>query len=411
MTEPRPRRRSHIRIPFAGRLITPVGSEFVVVEALGAIVLLLATAAALAWVNSGWSSSYTELWDRVLTIGVGDLSISENLRHWVNDGLMAIFFFVVGLEIKREIVTGELRDPRRASLPVLAAAGGMVVPALIYLAWNGDAPARDGWAIPMATDLAFALGIVALLSTRLPSGVKLFLLTLAIVDDVGAVIVIAIFYSDGISFAWLAGAAMTVAAMLLMRAARIQHPLVYVVPAIVVWVCTLESGVHATIAGVALGLLTPTGSFHGRPVIDELERRLHPWTSFLIVPVFALANAGVELGGDAARDAVTSRISLGVFTGLVVGKAVGIVAATGLGLRLGIGRLPEGVGRRDLLGVGVLGGIGFTVSLFVADLSFGGSHLSDAKLGIFAASLVAGILGAAILALGRRPNERVRPGP
>jgi NhaA family Na+:H+ antiporter len=225
-----------------------------------------------------------------------------------------------------------------------------------------------------------------------------------------AVLVIAVFYSGGISLAWLVGAVGTLVAMLVMRGARIHHPLLYLAPAIVLWVCTLESGVHATIAGVALGLLAPAGSFHGRPVIDELEHLLHPWTSFLVVPVFALANAGVDLRGGALGDAVTSRITLGVVTGLVVGKAVGIVAATGLGLRLGIGRLPDGVGFRELVGIGTLGGIGFTVSLFVAELSFDGVPLADAKVGILAASLTAGILGAAILAVGRKPNARLRTG-
>ncbi len=402
-------RRTHIRIPFAGRYITPVGDAFVLVEALGGIVLLLAAAAALVWANSPWSSAYADWWSRELTVGIGEVSISEDLLHWVNDGLMAIFFFVVGLEVKRELVTGELRDPRRAALPMLAAIGGMAVPALIYVGWNPSGPGQEGWAIPMATDLAFALGVIALLSSRVPSPLKLFLLTLAIVDDVGAIIVIAVFYSEGIELPWLAAAAGMLAVMLLMRQLHIGHPLIYVLPAMFVWLCTFESGVHATIAGVALGLFAPTGEFHGRPVIDDLEHRLHPYTSFVIVPVFALANAGVDLGGDAVGDALRSRITLGVLTGLVVGKTVGIVAATALGLRLRIGRLPKGIGLRHICGVGALGGIGFTVSLFVADLSFAGSELGDAKIGIFGASVLAGLLGTAILvATGRSANDRVR---
>jgi NhaA family Na+:H+ antiporter len=403
-----PGRRSHIRVPFAGRLITPVGDEFVSVEALGGVVLLLGAVAALVWANVG--DSYETLWRSELTIGVGDLAIEEDLRHWVNDGLMAIFFFVVGLEIKRELVHGDLRDARTAALPIFAAAGGMVVPALIYLRWNAGGPGGEGWGIPMATDLAFALGVLALLRSRVPSRLKLFLLTLAIVDDVGAIIVIAVFYSEGIAFGWLAGAVATIGTMLVMRMLGISHPLVYVLPAVVVWVCTLESGVHATIAGVALGLLAPTGTFHGRPVIEELEQGLHPWTSFAIVPLFALANAGVALGGGAIDSALSSRITLGVVTGLVVGKTVGILAAVALALRLRAGRLPGGLGVRHLVGAGLLGGIGFTVSLFVADLSLTGAHLAEAKIGVLAASLLAGILGVAVLAPGRRGDDGLRTG-
>ena len=399
-------RRTHIRIPLAGRYLAPVGDEFVAVEALGGIVLLFAAACALVWANSPWSDSYTDLWSSDLTLGVGGAAITEDLRHWVNDGLMTVFFFVVALEIKRELVTGELRDPRKASLPVLAAVGGMVVPALLYVALNANGGDLDGWAVPMATDLAFALGAVALFSSRLPGGLKLFLLTLAIVDDVGAIIVIAVFYSSGVDPAWLAGALGALATMLVMRALRVRHPLFYVLPGALVWLCTLESGVHATMAGVALGLLAPTGEFHGRPVIDQLERWLHPWSSFLIVPLFAIANAGVSLGGGAVADSFASRITLGIFAGLVVGKLVGIVGATSLALRFRVGRLPEGMDVRHVVGVGALGGIGFTVSLFVADLTFAGERLAETKIGILAASAVAAALGTVILLAGSRKEAR-----
>jgi len=390
-------RRTHIRVPFAGRYIAPIGDSFASVEALGGIVLLLAALAALVWVNSPWGDAYSSLWNRELTLGVGELAITETIRGWVNDGLMAVFFFVVGLEIKRELVEGELSEVQKARLPVLAAFGGMLAPALIFLAWNLSGPGSRGWGIPMATDLAFALGVLALLGSRIPPGLKLFLLTLAIVDDIGAIVVIAVFYSGGIEAAWLGGATAVLAVFFLMRGLGARHPLLYVLPALALWVCTLESGVHATIAGVALGLLTPAGSFRDRRVLELVERRLHLWTSFLVVPVFALANAGVSVGVDALRDAASSRIAWGVVSGLVVGKFVGISAATGIGLWLGLGRLPEGVTFRQVLGVAVVAGIGFTVSLFVAELSFGGRSLSEAKLGILAASLVAGIIGSLVL--------------
>jgi NhaA family Na+:H+ antiporter len=390
-------RRTHVRIPLAGRFVTPRGDDFASVEALGGIALLLASLAALVWANSPWSDAYSSLWNRELTIGVGRFAISEGFRGWVNDGLMAVFFFVVGLEIKRELVEGELKDGQRARLPVLAALGGMVAPALIFLAWNLGGPGDKGWGIPMATDLAFALGVLTLLGPRVPPGLKLFLLTLAIVDDIGAIVVIAFFYSEGIEAVWLGGAAASLAVFFLMRAMGARNPLLYVLPALALWVCTFESGVHATIAGVALGLLTPAGSFRDRRVLEQLERRLHLWTSFLVVPVFALANAGVSVGVDALRDAASSHITWGVVSGLVVGKIVGITAATAIGLRLGLGRLPEGMAFRQVVGIAALAGIGFTVSLFVAELAFNGTSLEEAKLGILGASLTAGLLGSGVL--------------
>jgi Na+:H+ antiporter, NhaA family len=390
-------RRTHVRIPLAGRFVTPRGDDFASVEALGGIALLLASLAALVWANSPWSDAYSSLWNRELTIGVGRFAISEGFRGWVNDGLMAVFFFVVGLEIQRELVEGELKDGQRARLPVLAALGGMVAPALIFLAWNLGGPGDKGWGIPMATDLAFALGVLTLLGPRVPPGLKLFLLTLAIVDDIGAIVVIAFFYSEGIEAVWLGGAAAGLAVFSLIRAMGARNPLLYVLPALALWVCTFESGVHATIAGVALGLLTPAGSFRDRRVLEQLERRLHLWTSFLVVPVFALANAGVSVGVDALRDAASSHITWGVVSGLVVGKIVGITAATAIGLRLGLGRLPEGMAFRQVVGIAALAGIGFTVSLFVAELAFNGTSLEEAKLGILGASLTAGLLGSGVL--------------
>jgi NhaA family Na+:H+ antiporter len=392
-------RRTHVRIPVVGRYITPLGEEFASVEALGGVVLLLAAAAALVWANSPWSASYASFWGYEITAGPGSLSITNSVGHWVNDALMAVFFFVVGLEIKRELVEGELRDRARARLPVAAALGGMIVPALVFLAWNPTGPAARGWGIPMATDLAFALGVLAVLGSRVPRGLKLFLLTLAIVDDIGAIVVIAVFYSGGIEIPWLVGALAVVAAILTARSLGARHPLLYIVPAVVLWVCVFESGVHATIAGVGLGLLTPAGAFRGRPVLDQLEHRLHPWTSFLIVPVFALANAGVPLGRDALHIAASSPITWGIATGLVAGKIVGVVAVTAIGSRLRLGRLPDGVRFRHILGLGAVAGIGFTVSLFVAELSFAGASLDEAKIGILGASVFAAAIGTATLGL------------
>jgi NhaA family Na+:H+ antiporter len=400
-------RRTHIRIP-AGRFRPE--DIFLSVEALGGMVLLGAAIAALVWANVA-GSSYTELWETELTIGLGDFSISEHLQEWVNDGLMVIFFFVVGLEIKRELVEGELRDPKTAALPAVAAFGGMVLPAILFFALNPSGDASSGWGIPVATDIAFAVGVLALLGSRIPRGLKLFLLTLAIVDDIGAILVIAVFYSSGVSGAWLGGAVATLLVIFLMQRIGVRNPFFYVLPGVVLWVCMLESGVHATIAGVILGLITPQQTWRGRPVLERLEGAIHPYSSFVIIPVFALANAGVELGGGVLSDAVTSKITLGVVVGLVIGKTVGVSAAVALAIRLRLGRLPAGVHPRQILGAAALAGIGFTVSLFIAELSFDDElHLADAKLGILGASVIAGTLGTLILLRSnRKAPEQVSP--
>ena len=391
-------RRTHIRIPVAGRYITPLGDEFASVEALSGIVLLLAAVAALSWANSPWSDSYTSFWGYDVTATLGRFSIADDLGHWVNDGLMAIFFFVVGLEVKRELTEGELTERRAASLPLFAAVGGMVVPALVFFAWNATGPGSGGWGIPMATDTAFALGVLALLGARVSPGLKLFLLTLAVVDDIGAICVIAVFYSSGVQVEWLSGAAVTIAVLVLMQRLGVRYALAYLAPALVLWVCVFQSGVHATIAGVVLGLLTPVVDSRGRRVLDVLEHRLHPWTSFLVVPVFVLANAGIVLGGDAVRAAASSSITWGVATGLVAGKAVGIVTASAVCVALGLSRLPDGSSFRQLAGVAALAGIGFTVSLFIADRSFTAAALGEAKIGILAGSVLAGVIGSGVLA-------------
>ena len=393
-------------------------AEFLREESAGGLALALATVIALAWVNSPLDGDYASLWDHELTLGVGDAAISEDLRHWVNDGLMAIFFFVVGLEVKRELVCGELRDRRAAVLPMVAALGGVVLPALIFTAITAGTPEASGWAIPAATDIAFAIGVLSLLGDRIPVGLKLFLLTIAIVDDIAAIVVIAVFYTDGVALDWLAlggGGLLLVVAMRRLGATRAWH---YVPVALVVWVAIHESGVHATIAGVAIGLLTPTGTVGGRPVLEQLEHRLHPFSAFLIVPLFALANAGVDLGGGAISDAASSGLAWAIVAGLVLGKLLGIAGATFLALHRGWGTLPDGVQRAQVWGVAALGGIGFTVSLFITQLAFDDPAIVDtAKIGILAGSLVSGALGVVLLLrrtdarAGQRENDASAASP
>ncbi len=395
--------RRQLRFPM-GRYLPPVGSAFVDVEVLGGVILLVATITALVWANISFSS-YAGLWSTHLTVGIGDLTRTESLQGWVNDGLMTVFFFVVGLEIKRELVRGELRDPRTASLPAIAAVGGMAVPALLYLAVNTGGAGGRGWAIPMATDIAFAVAVLAIAGSRVPPNLKLFLLTLAIVDDIGAIIVIAIFYSGQLSASWLLGAVGTIVVILMLQRLPIRSPWLYVLPAVVLWVCVLESGVHATIAGVVLGLLAPARPINGHQVIEPLEARLHPWSSFVIVPLFALANAGVYLGGGGISRTLNSSITWGIILGLVVGKPLGIVTTAALAHRFRIGRMPDGVQLKHLLAAGAVAGIGFTVSLFVAGLSYHGVRLDDAKVAILGASVVSGIVGFTALRLTTRTTS------
>jgi Na+:H+ antiporter, NhaA family len=405
----------------------------------------VATVLALVWANSPWTDHYDSLWHTEVDIRVGSLGFSEDLRHLVNEGLMALFFFVVGLEVKRELVTGELRQWRTAALPAIAAVGGMVVPALVYLAVNaggtgaaggaGAGGAARGWGIPMATDIAFAIGVVALLGRRVPPSLKLFLLTLAIVDDIGAIVVIAAFYSGGVSFQALLVAAVVLGVMAGLRRAGVTWLPVYVLAGIGVWLAFYESGVHATIAGALLGLLTPArpvapaavardwaADLSDEPgpaelktmtdlakssvsVAERLEHLLHPLTSFAIVPLFALANAGVVLERDALEAPGASRIALGVVLGLVVGKLVGVSGAAWLAVRLGVGTLPAGVRWGQVLGIAAMAGIGFTVSLFVAGLAFTTPEAENAaKVGVLVASGLASALGVGLLVVASRTD-------
>jgi NhaA family Na+:H+ antiporter len=314
---------------------------------------------------------------------------------------MTLFFFVVGLEIKREFVRGELSDAKSAALPVAAAIGGMLAPAAIYTLFNAGGDAGEGWGIPMATDIAFSIGLLALVGSRVPLGLKVFLLALAIVDDLGAIAVIAIFYTDDLDYAWLAAAVGILALAATAIRTRIPWSAIVPVAAAACWLALHESGVHPTIAGAALGLLTPAGDHSGHEDAEALawlEDALHPWASYLIVPLFALASAGVELGGGAIADAATSRATLGVGLGLALGKPLGIVAASYIAARLGFAALPRETSWAHIAGAGTLAGIGFTVSIFIAGLAFDDLQLIDeAKIGILAGSAVAATLGLAVL--------------
>ncbi len=403
--------------------------EFFETEAAGGIILLVAAVVALVWVNSPLRDSYETLWHTVVSIDVGGFALEEDLRHWVNDALMAVFFFVVGLEIKRELVTGELQTWRQASTPAIAAIGGMVLPALVFAALNAGGRGSNGWGVPLATDIAFALGVAALLGRRVPTSLKLFLLTLAIVDDIGAILVIAIFYSSDVEPLALLVAVGILGVMALLRAAKVYWMPVYVVLGAGVWLAVFQSGVHATIAGVVLGLLAPArpltpasvarewaedlsdepGPAEVRQmtqlarttssVTERMELALHPYTSLLVVPVFALANAGVVFEGSALTAPGASRVAIGVAAGLVVGKLAGVTLGAYLAVRLRIGALPVGVSWPQLAGAAALAGIGFTVSLFITDLAFADADLRAAsKIGILGASALASIVGAAILA-------------
>ena len=420
---------------FVYRRVFQTAQAFMQVEAASGMVLLIAAVAAMIWANSPWDNSYFDLWRTEVFVHADIFSIDLDLREWVNDGLMTLFFFLMGLEIKRELVHGELSSPRRALLPAAGALGGMIAPALIYTAFNAGGDGARGWGIPMATDIAFAVGVLSLLSGRIPFSIKVFLLALAIADDIGAIVVIAVFYTADMDFLALGLAGATLSLIFAMNRSGVRSIDVYVAVGAVFWLTMLESGVHATIAGVILGLMAPASSFYGRDTftedaedlvnrfrvahasgqqeveqgilsqmedlaqgteapLDRLERVLHPWVSFLIVPLFALANAGVRLSGDVASAAVESSISQGVAIGLLAGKPLGIFLLTWLAVRLRLCDLPIGATWLQILGVGMLGGIGFTVALLITDLGFDSEALIDeAKLGVLAASLASGVIG------------------
>jgi Na+:H+ antiporter, NhaA family len=425
--------------PLIERLLVPF-QRFVKTESASGFVLLMCAALALAWANSPWAASYVHLWEIELTIGLGPLTARGTLHHLINDGLMAVFFFLVGLEIKREMLAGELASIRQAALPVAAAAGGMIVPALLYASLNAGTGGEPGWGVPMATDIAFALGVLALLGDRVPAGIRVFVAALAIVDDIGAVLVIAIFYSGGVALAPLALTGALVLLAIGANIAGVRRPWAYGMIGLALWGAVISSGVHATIAGVLLAMTIPARTridetrFLARargtlsrfevahdpgasplkdpehqaavqdlehlaeqlqPPLLRLEHALHGVVAFGIMPLFALANAGVPLGLASLDAADGTKVALGVAFGLLVGKPVGITGFAWIAVRLGVASLPDGVTWRSIAGAGLLGGIGFTMALFIGGLAFADApaNLVAAKLGILGASLIAGLTG------------------
>jgi len=413
--------------------------RFLAVEASSGIVLLAAAALAMAWANSPWSGTYEALWSTVLGVHLGDFSFARDVRWWVNDGLMTVFFFVVGLEIRREIHAGELSTIRRAALPLAAAMGGMLIPAAIYAALNVGRPSIAGWGVPMATDIAFAVGVLALLGNRVPPALRILLLALAVIDDLGAILVIAVFYSGGVHLGALAVAAAALAAIPVAQLFGARSAAVYLPIALLAWGATYASGVHPTIAGVAIGLLTPVQAWWGAlrfaetaegaarevrnaveqgvtdiqeqlhtvalagreavPPVERLQHALHGWVAWGVMPRFAFANAGVSLG-RLSLDGDGWRVFVGIAVGLVVGKSVGVVAAVRLATAMGLATLPRGVRPAEVSVVGVVAGIGFTMALFIAQLAFpAGPNLETAKLAVLTGSALAGVAG---YALGRR---------
>jgi NhaA family Na+:H+ antiporter len=423
------------------RLVVRPLQDFLTLEASGGLVLLAATVAALVWANVA-GGAYEDVWTAEVTLRIGDYELEETVRDLVNDGLMALFFLVIGLEVKRELAVGELSSRGAALLPAFAAVGGMVVPALVFLAVIGGDYGSRGWGIPMATDVAFAVGALLALGRRVPRGLIAFLLGVAVIDDIGAILVIAVYYTDALALGWLAAAIGGLAAIVVLQRLQVRHIGPYIILALAVWFCTLESGVHPTIAGVAIGLLTPVRPFQepasvsaeavrtaeattdepdepdedaehwrrlawlSREAISPLarvEHGLHGWSSFVVLPIFALANAGIVLEAEALEAATETRVALAVVLGLVLGKAIGLTAGAAIAVRLGVSPLPMGAGWTHMAGVGALAGIGFTVSLFIAGLAYSDPDLlAAAKIGILAGSVVAAAAGIALLLLAAR---------
>lgn len=377
--------------------------EFLRTEASGGALLLASAVAALWWANSSFSNVYESIW--TATPGVGSARWpSFDLRHLINDGLMTLFFFVVGLEIKRELTQGELRNPRLAALPIAGALGGMAIPAAVFLAVTRGGPGVRGWPIPMATDIAFAIGVASVLGKLVPLGIKLFILALAIADDIGAVAVIAVSRPDEINVTWLAGSVVVASVAIALRGLWVGSGLTIALAAALTWLVFQQSGVHPTLAGVAVALMIPTTSKAGG-IAHRLEQTLHPWTSLVILPLFALANAGVSLTA-APFSSAGSSVTLGVVLGLVLGKTLGIFSASWLALRLGFARMPEGLRHLQLLGAAAICGIGFTVSLFMASLLLEGPLLESAKVGILIGSAMSAVAGSILLWFASKSTGR-----
>ena len=379
--------------------------EFLKLESAGGIALVVAALVSLTWANTPLAPYYDALLSAPVVVRVGTLALDKPLLLWINDGLMAVFFFLVGLEIKREICAGELSRPTQVVFPALAAVGGMVVPAAIYAGLNwADPMALNGWAIPMATDIAFALGVLSLFGQRVPTALKVFLLSVAVIDDLGAIVVIALFYTGQLSVPALVGAVLALGALLTLNISGVSRPAPYVLLGVVLWVLVLKSGVHATLAGVTTALMIPhrvPAGGSGRPEArpgEHLEHTLHPWVAFGILPLFALANSGVSLAGF-SLERLVAPLPLGIALGLLVGKQVGVLGACALASAMGL-RKPDGVSWGALYGAAVLCGVGFTMSLFVGSLAFEGAgfaHSVDTRIGILTGSLLSAVLGATVL--------------
>ncbi|EHJ01186.1 Na(+)/H(+) antiporter nhaA [Clostridium sp. DL-VIII] len=380
-------------------------------ESASGIILLVCTILAIVVANSKFLSVYENILHTDITIGYGELSLSMSVLHWINDGLMAIFFLVVGMEIKREVVFGELKSFKKTILPISAAIGGMIVPAIIYALFNYKEVTITGWGIPMATDIAFAIGMLSLVAKNAPKGITVFLTALAIVDDLGAIIVIAIFYNSQISWLALAMGLIVFIALLLANKFKIKYTSVYIVMGIILWICLLKSGIHATIAGVLLGMSLPIGeNIHKfkSSILYKLQHVLTPWSSFGIMPIFAFANAGITINADSFSKNIFSPACLGIIFGLFIGKQVGIFGTSYILVKLKIAKLPSNVTKRHLYGASVLGGIGFTMSIFVSSLSFDDATiLSMAKMCIMIASILAAIYGTIVFKVIKTKSKKL----
>ena len=386
--------------------------RFFQLEAASGVLLLGTTLVAIAWANSPWAASYDALWNTPLTLGLDGHMVTVSIERIINDGLMAVFFFAAGLEIRRELTTGELADVRRAALPVIAAAGGMLAPAAIYLALN-PGTTSSGWGVPMATDIAFAVGVLTVLGRRVPPSMRVFLLALAIIDDIGTILIIAFFYSTGVRLEGLGIALLGLLAIIGLQRLGAVRTFTYAVPSIAVWVGLAHAGVHPTVAGVLVGLMVPARPWP-QPSADAspaetLERGVHPWVSFVIMPLFALANAGVVLRVGGLFAAPT--LALGIGAGLLIGKPVGIIAASAVAVRLRIASLPEALTWRGIIVVGLVAGIGFTMALFMTDLALSPEHRDAAKLTVIVTSAVAAIAALVVgrLVLSREPAAEPAP--
>ncbi|AJJ62401.1 Na+/H+ antiporter NhaA [Yersinia aldovae] len=383
--------------------------QFLRQEAAGGLILIFAAVVALFMANSSLHGLYQSFLDVPVSVKIASLDISKPLLLWINDGLMAIFFLVVGLEVKRELMEGSLAGRDKAVFPAIAALGGMLAPALIYLLFNGaDEITRQGWAIPAATDIAFALGVMALLGNRVPTSLKVFLLALAIIDDLGVIVIIALFYTHEVSLLALGLAAAAIALLAYMNWRGVGKTSAYLLVGLVLWVCILKSGVHATLAGVIVGFMIPLHTKDKRSPSESLEHGLHPWVAYLILPLFAFANAGVSLQG-VSLSGLTSLLPMGIAAGLFIGKPLGIFLFSWLAVKLGIAKLPDAINFKQIFAVSVLCGIGFTMSIFIASLAFEGADtalLTYSKLGILLGSTAAALVGYSLLRLALPANRK-----